>query len=219
MAPARGKGEREMFKRDLPMIRCNRTAGSAGMGVGALVLVFALGFVPGACSKSSPTGQEAVGTKTAIPARAAARLYTSEQARCDAVTAEDAAGFLGVQVSTVEAKAEELYPGNIQCSFVSGGSYNTMVSFTITISERIDEAAKEMAQYRSHLEVAGGTKPFKDDLARGAYTDIDHLGDEALWTEANRTLTVRKGNVSLQVQTPHDRNAQIGIAKIFLGRL
>ena len=76
-----------------------------------------------------------------------------------------------------------------------------------------------MDQYRRHLDIAGNTKPFKDDLEGEAYSNISGIGDEALWTAVNGTLTMRKGNVSLQIQQPKNKNMQIKIAKEILSRL
>ena len=76
-----------------------------------------------------------------------------------------------------------------------------------------------MAQYRSHLETARGVKPFKDDAGEGAYTEVDGLGDEALWTGVNGSLAVRKGNLSLQITLPKDQSAQEEVARRFLSRL
>ena len=80
-------------------------------------------------------------------------------------------------------------------------------------------AATEMAQYRSHLEVAWGVEPFRDAAGEGAYTDVNGLGDEALWTGVNGSLAVRKGNLSLQISLPKDRSAQETVARTFLSRL
>ena len=202
-----------MLERDTSIIRFRKTAHSIGAGARILLFGCLVGFMLVACSKPSTTEQNAARTNSTPT------LYTVEQVRCDAVSVEDAAAILGVEASAIEARSEELYPGNTQCTFEAGGSLENILSFNISVAETVDEAANEMDQYRSHLEVARETEPFEDDLAEGAYSDIEGLGDEAIWTKANKTLTVRKGNVSLQVLMPNDRDAQVAVVKKFLKKL
>ena len=206
-----------MLERDTSIIRFHKTDQSIGAGARVLLFGCLLGFALVACSKPSTTEQKAVRTEAA--SNSTLTLYTVEQVRCDAVSVEDAAAILGIEASAIEARSEELYPGNTQCTFEAGGSLENILSFNISVAETVDEAANEMDQYRSHLDVARETEPFKDDLAEGAYSDIEGLGDEAIWTKANKTLTVRKGNVSLQVLMPNDRDAQVAVVKKFLKKL
>jgi len=172
-------------------------------------LALLLSLLLTACSQSeSPTG--AGGGKGPV--------YTAEQVNCDLLTATDAADLLEVPVSKVKTASEALYEGNWNCSY-NGGGLDKLLSFNLSLSPDVQSAKTEMAQYRGHLEIARGVKPFKEETAKGAYTVIEGLGDEALWTSVNGTLTVRRGNASLQVSLPKERETQVAIAKQLLSRL
>ena len=172
-------------------------------------LALLLSLLLTACSQSdSPAG--AGGDKGPV--------YTAEQVNCDLLTATDAATLLEVPVSKVKAASEALYEGNWNCSY-NGGGLDKLLSFNLSLSPDVQTAMTEMAQYRGHLEIARGVKPFKEEMAKGAYTVIEGLGDEALWTAVNGTLTVRRGNASLQVSLPKERETQVVIAKQLLSRL
>ena len=45
-----------------------------------------------------------------------------------------------------------------------------------------------------------------------ALIEIGGLGDEALWTNVNGALSVRRGNLMIQVMAPRDRKKQIAVA-------
>ena len=45
------------------------------------------------------------------------------------------------------------------------------------------------------------------------------LGDEAVWTDINAALTVRKGRTTLQVTQPAGKMEQIKVAEAFLNKL
>jgi hypothetical protein len=66
--------------------------------------------------------------------------------------------------------------------------------------------------------VAGETPQYKD-LPAGAYSDIGGLGDEAIWTDVNGSLTARKGNITVQVLMPRDKGDQIKVVEAFLAKL
>lgn len=166
--------------------------------------VLPLAMILGACSSSTSSDGGAV--------------YTAEQVGCALFSRDDAAAVLGVPAADIQVTSEELYAGNWNCGF-NGGGLDKLVSFNITLSPGVEEAAMDMAQYRSHLETASGTSPFREDLADGAYSEVDGLGDEALWTAVNGTLTVRQGNFSLQISLPKDREVQAGIARKILAPL
>jgi len=180
-----------------------------------------LGLALGACSQSeSPekkkTGKEKAVAKPAEPSKS--KLYEASKTNCSMFTKDDAAAILNVPVAEIQATGQELYAGNWQCGY-KGGSYEKMVSFNISLSKSVEAAVTDMAQYRDHLGIAKNIKPFKDELKKGAYANITGVGDDALWTAVNGTLTVRKGNVSLQVQLPKEKDMQIKVAKQILSRL
>lgn len=185
---------------------------------GLLVIILAFGLVLGACSQSeTPEKNEGKENKERTSA-AAEKTYEPAKVNCSIFTPDDAAAILGIQAEDIKVNAQELYAGSWLCSY-KGGSPEEMVGFSISTVESVEKAVTDMAQYRSHLETARGVKPFKEDLKEGAYTDIGGLGDDALWTAANDTLTVRRGNVSIQVQLPRDREAQKKVAEKFLAEL
>jgi hypothetical protein len=168
-----------------------------------------LPMILGACSQSESSAM-AGGLK--------GQVYSDEQVNCDLFSREDAAVLLGVPAASIKMASEALYEGNWNCNY-NGGGLDKLLSFNLSLSPDVKKAVVEMAQYRGHLEVARGVKPFKEDLANGAYTEIEGLGDEALWTAVNGTLTVRRGNASLQISLPKEREAQVIIAEKLLSRL
>lgn len=182
-----------------------------------LAVIFALGLVLGACSQSE-TNEADTGKKKTIASSSEPKLHEASRVNCSTFTADDAAAILSVPASEIQADSQELYAGSWLCGY-KGANLEKMISFNISISKSVQEAVTDMEQYRGHLEIAKGTEPFKDDLAKGAYSDISGVGDDALWTAANGTLTVRKDNVSLQVQLPKEKDAQIKVAEKFLARL
>ena len=178
-----------------------------------------LSFV--ACKRSQTAGT----TNTGRPAEVgspqphkAGKLYQPDMTDCNGFTAGDAAGILGVPASKVTAKTEELYAGNWQCSFESGDIGKNM-SFNVSVAKSVEEAIRDMAQYRSRLETAGSVSPFKESLPNGAYTNISGLGDEGVWTDINLSLAVRQGNVRIHVTMPKDESLQMKVAGKFLATL
>ncbi len=133
---------------------------------------------------------------------------------CVGFSVEDAAQLLGVPAGQVTPKIEETYKGFWQCSFTAAGASNG-VSFSVTVSPSAKVAAEEMEQYRSNLEVAGG-QPLWKNLPKGAYSDIMGLGDEAVWTDINGSLSARKGHITVQVLQPQGKMEQIKVAEAFL---
>ena len=142
----------------------------------------------------------------------------ADAAHCFGFSAADAAALLGVAAERVVPKTEEVYQRLWQCAYTTDDPEQG-VSFSITVSESADAAIAEMAQYRSHLETAGETAPFKNALPAGAYSDIIGLADDAVWTDVNGTLTVRKGNVSMQFLLPKGKPAQVKAADAVLAKL
>ena len=45
------------------------------------------------------------------------------------------------------------------------------------------------------------------------YSDIFGAGDEGVWTDINGTLTVRRGNVTLQFTLPREKLEQVTLGK------
>lgn len=132
--------------------------------------------------------------------------------------AQDAAVLLGVSADQITSKIEKGYEGFWLCSFAAGKG-EKIISFSVTVSKNAKVAAEDMEKYRSNLETAGSVAPFKDKLPSGAYSDILGLGDEAVWTDINGTLTARKGNLSIQVTNPREKKEQIKVVQAFFKKL
>ena len=129
---------------------------------------------------------------------------------------KDAALLLGVPESDVTGRIQEQYVGLWMCSFQTSNGKESF-SFSVTVSPSAADAEADLAQYRSNLELAGETAPFKDDPA-GAYSDIT-LGDEAVWSNINGTLTVRKGHLTIQILQPSDKTKQLRLAQALLAKM
>jgi hypothetical protein len=180
-----------------------------------LVLILAAAVVFGmSCGKGGPGAERGAGTQAGGETAA---TYAPDMEQCGGFTARDASGIVGIPAVQLTSKSQRLYEGVWTCSFmVEDGTRG--VSFTVTVKPSVAEAVEDMAQYRAHLEVAGETPRYKD-LPSGAYSDLSGLGDEAIWTEVNGSLTVRKGNITIQVQMPHDKADQIKVVEAFLTKL
>jgi len=56
-------------------------------------------------------------------------------------------------------------------------------------------------------------------LPRGAWNEVLPLGEESTWTDITHTLTVRRGNLTIQVQRPMNKLEQIRVVRAFLKKL
>jgi hypothetical protein len=186
-----------------------------------VVIAFLMLFAFCACKKQTP-GTERAGSGTPATENhqpfKAGKVYEPDMANCNGFTAADAAAILGAPASKFTAKTDELYAGNWQCVFDSGNTGKTM-SFNVSVARSAEEAAGNMNQYRSHLETAGSVAPFKENLPKGAYSDISGIGDEAVWTDMNVSLAVRQGNVTIHVLMPKDKTIQMEVAEKFLSTM
>ncbi len=151
------------------------------------------------------------------PAAQSSKSSASNLEGCVGFTADDAAPFLGVPAAQITANIEESYKGFWLCSFAQPGG-STSVSFSVKIAGSEKEAVSDMEEYRGNLEIAGEQPQWKD-LPKGAYSDIIGVGDEAVWTDINGSLTVRKGKITLQVVQPAGKMEQIKVAEAFLKKL
>jgi hypothetical protein len=146
------------------------------------------------------------------------RIYTPAMANCNGFSASDAAAILGIPASKVTAKTEELYAGDWQCMFTTDEA-GKIVFFNVSVAKSAEDASRQMAQYRSHLKTVGEVSPFKENLPKGAYSDIGGLGDDGVWTDINLSLAIRQGNVTVHVLMPKDKALQTKIAEKFLATL
>lgn len=180
-----------------------------------MVIIFVFNLLFAACSQSEKPDSK---TDRQANANRKDKLYTADQADCSTFTLDDAAAILGTTTADIQVDSEELYAGNWMCIYKVKDT-DKMVSLNLSLTKSVKKAADDMAQYRSHLETARGIEPFRKDLAQGAYSNIEGLGDDALWTAANGALSVRKGNISIQVQLPAGKDTQVEVAKKVLARL
>jgi len=137
-------------------------------------------------------------------------------AKCAGFTAEDAAKILGLPAASLKSKSEKQHDALWICSFTPPDGKG--LSFSVEVAKSPTAAAGDMERLRENLETAGDTAPFKDKLPNGAYSDIMGIGDEAVWTDVNGTLTARKGNITVQVLSPPGKMTQIKVARAFLAK-
>jgi hypothetical protein len=142
-----------------------------------------------------------------------------DPADCAGFTARDAAPFLGAPASQVVRKVEKVTPSLFACSYAAGRA-PPGIAFSIEIAPSVRKADEEMERYRDNLMVAGETAPWKGKLPKGAYSDISGpgMGDDAVWTDINGSLTVRKGNVKVQVTMPKGKLPQVNLAEAVLAK-
>jgi uncharacterized protein with GYD domain len=190
----------------------------------ALIVCLCCGMLVtvGACKRTrtaskAGSGADVAGDRTAPETGSEQRgPFNPAMDNCAGFTAQDAASVLGVPAEAMTAQPQELYAGSWKCSF-SGG--DKTLAFTVTAARSVEEASRRMEQYRAHLRTTGSAEPFKANLPNGAYADVRDVGDEAVWTDMNFSLTARRGNVSIRVLMPKDRRVQIEAARKFLEKL
>lgn len=150
----------------------------------------------------------------------AEKTYQPDPANCAGFTAKDAAAILGVPAEKITSKIDKVHTTLWTCTF-SGGQPGKSIAFSIEVAKSAKAAAADMEQYRSHLETAAETAPFKNKLPKGAYSEIggsDNLGDENVWTDVNGSFTARKGNITIQVITAGDKIEKIKIGQAVLSK-
>ena len=189
------------------------------MAAAIVVLAFSLG----GCERSQPPGsaqtaKPASGQPATKPAPEKAKTPAGDARNCAGFTAGDASALLGVPPEQITVNIKESYSGFWLCSYSTAKTEKSL-NFSVAIAKDEKTAIADMAQYRSNLEFAATTAPHKGSLPSGAYSEISPLGDENVWTDVNGTLTVRKGAVSIQIQTPPGKMAQIKAAQAILSKL
>lgn len=183
-----------------------------------ILIIFALG----ACQRTqtSDTRNSGDGPVSAGSSRSggAGTFYKPEDVNCSLFAADDASAILGVPADRITVKSGEAYRGFWMCSY-NGGGPAQRVAFSIKAATSVEEAEAEMERYRSYLKTAGERSSFKEKLPEGAYSEIGDLGDEAVWTDMNLSLTVRQGNISIRTTMPKIKMDQIKVAQKILSRL
>jgi len=161
----------------------------------------------------------AMATGPVLAADAKGSIARIDAADCAGFTVQDAAPFLGVPAARVVRKAERISKSLVACSFAAGKTVPG-VAFSIEIEASAKKAAEQMESYRDNLATAGEAAPWKGKLPKGAYSDImgEGMGDEAVWTDINGALTVRKLNVMVQVTMPKAKLEQIRVAQAVVAK-
>ena len=144
------------------------------------------------------------------------KLYKPDMNNCAGFAAADAAEVMNLPVSAITAKTEKVHATLWMCTF---SSERKAFSFSVELAESAVAAAIAMQRYRDNLETAAGTAAYKGRLPKGAWSEVLPLGEESTWTDINHTLTVRQGNLTIQVQPPMDKLEQIKVVRAFLKKL
>jgi hypothetical protein len=136
---------------------------------------------------------------------------------CGGFAASDAATWLKVAPAQVTRTVQPSGKALWLCSFAVGKA-PPAIAFSLEIAANAKKAAGQMERYRDDLATAGGTKPWKGRLPKGAYSDIMGVGDEAVWTDINGAFTVRKGHVIVQVTLPKEKLDQVKLGQAVVAK-
>jgi len=153
---------------------------------------------------------------TALAIYPAGKIYKPDMDNCAGFTVADAAEVMSLPAATITARTEKKRDGLWMCTFSTD---RTALSFSVELAESETEAAIDMARYRENLELEARSASFMGRLPRGAWSEILPLGEESTWTDITRTLTVRQGNLTIQVQAPTDKLLQVRLVRAFLKKL
>ena len=146
----------------------------------------------------------------------AGKIYKPDMDNCAGFTAADAAEVMNLPASAITARTEKVHAALWMCTF---SSKRTSLSFSVALAESEADASADMARYRESLELEAGTASFRGRLHRGAWSEVLPLGEESTWTDITHTLTVRQGNLTIQVQRPTTKLDQIRVVRAFLKKL
>ena len=153
---------------------------------------------------------------TALALYPTGKVYTPDMNNCAGFTAADAAEVMNLPASAITAKTEKVRAGLWMCTFSSD---RKALRLSIALAKSAVEAAIDMERYRESLELEARTAAFKGRLPHGAWSEVLPLGEESAWTDITRTLTVRQGNLTIQVQAPTSKLEQIRLVRAFLKKL
>jgi len=144
------------------------------------------------------------------------KIYKPDMNNCAGFTPADAAEVMNLPAAAITAKTEKIHATLWMCTF---NSERKTIRFSVELAESAVAAAIAMQRYRDNLETAAGTAAYKGRLPKGAWSEVLPLGEESTWTDVNHTLTVRQGNLTIQVQPPMDKLEQIKVVRAFLKKL
>jgi hypothetical protein len=146
----------------------------------------------------------------------AGKVYKPDIENCAGFSAADAGEIMNLPASAITAKTEKLREGLWMCTFSSD---RKQLRFSVALAGSEAEASIAMARYRESLELEAGTAAFKGRLPRGGWSEVLPLGEESAWTDITHTLTVRQGNLTIQVQAPLNKLDQVRVVRAFLKKL
>ncbi|MBU4307814.1 MAG: hypothetical protein L6428_16540 [Candidatus Aminicenantes bacterium] len=153
---------------------------------------------------------------TASAIYSAEKIYKPNMDNCAGFTAADAGEIMNLPASAITAKTEKKHAALWMCTFSSS---RKKLSFSIELTKSEVEASIDMARYRESLELEARTASFKGRLPKGAWSEVLPLGEESTWTDITHTLTVRQGNLTIQVQPFMNKLEQIKLVRAFLKKL
>lgn len=147
----------------------------------------------------------------AAAAAASAWATVSDGTDCGGFTAAEAAAWLKVapaQVTREVARSGEKW----DCTFVVGKS--PAIAYSLTVAASPKRAADNLERYRDRLYEQAESARWKNRLPNGVYSDLMGAGDEAVWTDIEGTLTVRRDNVTVQFTLPKGKDDQVRLGKV-----
>ena len=150
---------------------------------------------------------------TAMVLYPAGKIYKPDMNNCAGFTATDAGEVMNLPASAITATTKKVHDRLWMCTF---SSKRISLSFSVALAESAADASTDMSRYRESLEVEAGTAAYRGRLRRGAWSEVLPLGEESTWTNINHTLTVRQGNLTIQVQRPTTKLDQIKVVRAFL---
>lgn len=136
----------------------------------------------------------------------------ADPAPCAGFTTTDAAPIVGAPAAQVKRQVEKISPTLTACSYAAGNSAPAL-AFSVEVHASDKAASAALERYREDLSVAGETAPWRGRLPKGAYSDISGIGDDAVWTDINGSLTVRAGRMNLQFTRPAAKLDQVKAAQ------
>lgn len=145
--------------------------------------------------------------------KTASQQFELDVAHCAGFGPADAATILDVPAEKFQDKSQDISEGSRWCILENRDNARQGVTFTVSRTKSVEEAATEFAQFRQNASVAAGTIGKQGQKMH----DIPGLGDEALWTPVPGGVYLRKGRYSVQVNQPADEATQIKIARKIIG--
>jgi hypothetical protein len=199
------------------MVRSTTTR-IAAHAIPAAVCVFALS----ACGNGAGSGTTSSAAGSSPPASTAARssglVGADAKARCGGFGTAQAAEILGVTAGAVTERSQDITPTSRGCEFSAG---DRKISFSLGLEDSIDDAKKNLENQRESYVMSARTQESATGkkIEEGAYSDILDVGDEAIWSVTNRSLAVRRKNLTILVMSPNDKRVQVAIARKILDSL